>query len=352
MNCDCQETKLIPSCTDNLQIGFIDDLSTLVFIFVKNLTTGYIQQFSATSSAQGLVTLDMTTEPNYFQPKQQFELWVTLQSTTQKERLDVKIVDFEFPCFLVEFEKINDSSGLVDYTNHELQLNSEFTRIEPIIWLDSTQGVVTETGNTNVTRWENLGTANDFIQSTTMGGGLPNLEALNVAVDFDREGLELTDFEYSRTYFHWMGVFNNEDVATLRYIMSHYSTPNDISWRVGVNGANGRFTCEVRQSVANGKEYTIDDIDVNGAYVLGEFVFDNGDFKLFVNNIPFNNSQTEDDTVTTLLDATVPLVIGGDLAGITLQNEFDGKVKEIKIFNQALSATQRQQEVLELIAKL
>lgn len=111
---DCSRTKPIPSCTTSLILGTVTSLSTAVYIYVRNLTSGKLYRQAVTSSVAGLVTLDKTEPSSYFYtPNHAYEIWVTLVSATDIDsRLILTIGTSTATCLNPVFEKPTDNDNL------------------------------------------------------------------------------------------------------------------------------------------------------------------------------------------------------------------------------------------------
>lgn len=125
MSCNnCTATKSIPTCTTDLIIGQIEDFDTDVFVFVKNLTTGYSLRFEATSEGDGTVRLDMTlVDPSFYNPNSLYEIWITLQDEGQNQKQIITIDSETFDCFNLRFNTLFDEAGsIIDYLEHTLEV--------------------------------------------------------------------------------------------------------------------------------------------------------------------------------------------------------------------------------------
>lgn len=124
MSCTaCQATKIIPSCTDELVIGSVEDASTDLYVYIKNLTTGYVHRQEVMSNEYGLVTLDLSLpDISFYNPNNTYESWVTLQDAQIDDRLPVTIGDDDYTCFALNFEKVFDETGIAaTYETHTLE---------------------------------------------------------------------------------------------------------------------------------------------------------------------------------------------------------------------------------------
>ena len=83
------QTKKIPECVLDLEIGTIPDNNTNVNIFIQDITTGarFIEQ--ETSDGAGLVSVDLSAYE--FSEAHSYELWITKQSEGIDDKLDITI---------------------------------------------------------------------------------------------------------------------------------------------------------------------------------------------------------------------------------------------------------------------
>ncbi len=118
---NCQEVTPIPQCVEDITIGAIADLTTDVYVFVKNLTTGYLHQQEAVSDGAGLVILDSTLpDISFYNENHFYELWITKQSETINDKLPITVVGgaTPFDCLLLVFTK----TDLGGFTTHILSV--------------------------------------------------------------------------------------------------------------------------------------------------------------------------------------------------------------------------------------
>lgn len=105
MSCICQESQKIPTCLYELILGSVSEVNTLVHVDIRNVSTGYTFRQSVTTSAEGLVTIDLTTpEPSFYNPDSYYEVSI---SSPEYVVLPITIDDMEYDCIGLYFEKIN-----------------------------------------------------------------------------------------------------------------------------------------------------------------------------------------------------------------------------------------------------
>jgi hypothetical protein len=108
---DCHELDQIPECTDSLELGSVD-ADTEVYIYVKNIFTGYIHRQEALSDEEGVLTLDLTQpESSYYNKDSSYEIWVTLR--TDNVRIDITVsYGVVADCLNLSFFAVNDTYEL------------------------------------------------------------------------------------------------------------------------------------------------------------------------------------------------------------------------------------------------
>jgi hypothetical protein len=108
---NCTSTKTLSTCAGVLTLGTIASLNTAVYIYIKN-SSGYIYRQSTTSSAGGVVTLNLALpNPDFYHPNGTFEVWVTLASADIETRLSITISGTAYSCFNLSFQKHYDVDG-------------------------------------------------------------------------------------------------------------------------------------------------------------------------------------------------------------------------------------------------
>jgi hypothetical protein len=105
---DCYLLDSIPECTENLEVGYIDP-NTEVYIYVKNIFTGYVHREEVTSDGDGLINLDLTQPETFYNQDSIYEIWVTLR--TDNERIDITVSYGEVhDCLSLAFFAVNDTT--------------------------------------------------------------------------------------------------------------------------------------------------------------------------------------------------------------------------------------------------
>jgi hypothetical protein len=118
----CLVAKNIPRCLTNLIVGTVAN-STAYKVYIRNIATGDITQFSATSSLAGLLTVvlgDLLLMDGI-----EYELWVVLASATSVEaREQITVSGDVTPTTCVSFTAIPVTEADGDpvlFTNVTLQ---------------------------------------------------------------------------------------------------------------------------------------------------------------------------------------------------------------------------------------
>jgi hypothetical protein len=102
----CHQLTEVPECSSTLNLGTLALLNTELYIYVKNLHSGYVHKQEAISSGAGLVTLN-TTEPSkdFYNKDYAYEIWVTLR--TNNDRVNFTINTVVLDCFNPSFHQVN-----------------------------------------------------------------------------------------------------------------------------------------------------------------------------------------------------------------------------------------------------
>lgn len=113
-------------CTGELVIGQIAE-DTDVYVYIKNITSGYQFRFSATSDENGFVTIDLTTAPEGMLNDNSFyQIWFTLQDSQIDDMIAITYQDeyyntSQYQCFNLQFTKVKAGDGLATYESHTLE---------------------------------------------------------------------------------------------------------------------------------------------------------------------------------------------------------------------------------------
>jgi hypothetical protein len=106
---DCYLLDSIPECTEELVLGTIDP-DTEVYIYVKNIFTGYVHREEVTSDGDGEIVLDLTQpDISFYNQDSIYEIWATLR--TDSERLDITVAYGQVhDCLSLSFFAVNDTT--------------------------------------------------------------------------------------------------------------------------------------------------------------------------------------------------------------------------------------------------
>lgn len=108
----CTEAKQIPTCITSLVVGTIANLTTAVYVYIQDITTGRLVRLPVTSSGAGLVAATVSGED--FMDGHDYELWVTLASAASiEDKLSVTIEAVAYTCFHLRFTQVRDNTGAV-----------------------------------------------------------------------------------------------------------------------------------------------------------------------------------------------------------------------------------------------
>lgn len=350
----CTLTKEIPQCVVNLTIGQIDDPNKDVYVFFKNLTTDREQRFTAASNAFGLVIVNISTPANFFSPGFQYEMWVTNQGSNATERLPIFIAGGLFTCFLIKISPIFENPP-VTYQEITLQLDGEFTRVEPIQVYDGRVALLDDVSHT-VRAWENTGTLNPLGEGVQLSVNERPTKTNNI-ITFDgvQDNLRIADFPYERSHFHFMAMAKLDSTANASFpvLMGHYKFGDSLAWIAYYDNSNGAQYFCVNETDILGRGRAILDLDARDVWVLTELIWNEGEIEIFANGLRHEQEAFANDPIAFMQDSTQPQLIGCTLNNLNQESDhFKGDIRKIKIFNSPLSAIQRHEEILSMIGEV
>lgn len=110
----CNECKPVLACTTNLTVCTIANVSTAVYVYLENHTTGFIKRYEVTSTVAGVVTIALSS--NDIMPDHDYEIWVTLASVTNlEERLTMVISAANYTCVKPTFRRVYGTDDVLEY---------------------------------------------------------------------------------------------------------------------------------------------------------------------------------------------------------------------------------------------
>jgi hypothetical protein len=122
MSCNCLKSNNITNCPETLYVGTITDINTDVYAYIKNITTGRLLQFGATSDGYGKVVIN--TGSVIFNQRHLYEVSVTLQDVNNAENnLLITLDGFETCC--IYFKVNNIWSGSTRIAGSAQSLSAE-----------------------------------------------------------------------------------------------------------------------------------------------------------------------------------------------------------------------------------
>lgn len=351
----CQRTKVLPRCSTQLTIGLINHVSQTIYIFVENVTTGYRIRQEATSTATGVVNIDMTDpNRNFFSPNMQYEVWVTFRDTSIEERVRISLGGSAFDCFVLEFETFFATENVAAvYTTYQLQLDSNVTLVSPIMDFDTNDDEAVNLDSVtpaNVERWINRAQNNDAVQ--IVAADQPALTAAGLngqnTFTFANDHFAIPDFTYTRTHFHFM-ILCNPTVGSDRPLFGHGDLAAVPFQQFSVNILD-RLEYSIGTVAAT---YTIQSEGASffGIWTVVEGIFTDSHITLFANGVPLVLTSSNTFQTSAIPEIPDPLIIGGyDLFGTIVG--FTGQIRCYKVWDAAITATQRQDELLKMLAKV
>jgi hypothetical protein len=117
----CSSTKPVLNCITNLKIGTLAN-STSYYTYFKNSSSGKINRITTTSSNVGVLNVALDFTPL---AKSQYEIWVTLASSTDLEEKETILIDgIEVTCLYTQFQRVYGSgNSTLTATNQTLALS-------------------------------------------------------------------------------------------------------------------------------------------------------------------------------------------------------------------------------------
>lgn len=116
----CTSLKPISICNTNLIIGTVANANQNYNIYFRSLSNGFIVKYTATSSADGLLTL--SPEDGFvLSTNHTYEMFVN-QSQSTSTGVDLTIGTTTATCYNVIFEQVHDMSDVYSYINQTLEI--------------------------------------------------------------------------------------------------------------------------------------------------------------------------------------------------------------------------------------
>lgn len=94
MSCNCQTSNDIVNCVTTIEAAYIEAANTDIYVYLKNVTTGRVERYTATSDADGYFSFD----PEGLNDKHLYEVTVTLASTTNPQDTLLLTIDGNETC--------------------------------------------------------------------------------------------------------------------------------------------------------------------------------------------------------------------------------------------------------------
>lgn len=337
----CTHAKTVTKCTDSLVLGQITDINTDVYIFVQS-ENGHQWRENATTDANGVVDIDLTSSANKIMWQRPYFIWVTLQDVDPSQREPLYVAGKEVVCWEVCFDFRYSGDDSVDYTKETLTLSESFTEITPEIWVDN--DIRPDTDPTDgILFWKNQGSQADFkppiqrpIWDTSSdsvgfvaGGG--KLSTRNYTMDSYHHMIALTSpFSTSGDFF---SQWDNDDVSASRF---KYAI-----------SASGYFTGHLA-SGATDHNGSIP-IDLFTEWHVLEAIWDGIHHTLYIDGLRYQQQTTVGMNPTTINNSTLDVVLGG--VEVT-DGSYLGLFKALKFYGEAISPAQRQRDILDFLKRV
>lgn len=114
----CTRVKDLIGCPRNLVIGTITALSTAVTVYIERLTGTRVWEFPVTSSAAGLVTVDVGAITDVLAGDMSFNFWIVPTGGDMGNKYTVTLATTETDdCFVATFKKVWNYQGGIHKVN-------------------------------------------------------------------------------------------------------------------------------------------------------------------------------------------------------------------------------------------
>jgi len=99
----CQSIKVLPDCLENIVVGTMPAANNPYYIYLKDITTGRTERYSATSDGAALLTVAVT---QMLSQNHAYELWVTANFGSIEDKIDIAVSGVTNPvdCVALKFE--------------------------------------------------------------------------------------------------------------------------------------------------------------------------------------------------------------------------------------------------------
>lgn len=94
MSCNCQISNDIVTCVTTIEAAYIEAENTDIYVYLKNITTGRVERYTATSDGDGYFSF----APAGLNDKHLYEVTVTLASATSAQDTLLMTIDSVETC--------------------------------------------------------------------------------------------------------------------------------------------------------------------------------------------------------------------------------------------------------------
>lgn len=94
MSCNCLQSNDVVNCTTTINVGYVADANTDLYVYLKNVTTGRVERYTATSDADGYFSFD----PSGLNDKHLYEVTVTFANATNPQDTELITIDGNETC--------------------------------------------------------------------------------------------------------------------------------------------------------------------------------------------------------------------------------------------------------------
>lgn len=109
----CTRMRPLLACATTLTVGTIANLTTAIYVYIHDHTTGRLVRYSTTSSGAGVVSFDLSDGQVYAEDHD-YELYITLASATNiEEKVSFTINAVAYDCVALDFKRVYDNDDVL-----------------------------------------------------------------------------------------------------------------------------------------------------------------------------------------------------------------------------------------------
>lgn len=105
----CFKAKTLPCCLTTLFVGAIGIVNLPVMVYIKDITTGRIQNIAASSDGSGNVEIDLS-EKSFFD-NHAYEMWITAAGADFSDKEIITIAGQQYYSVCMDFDTVTNTDG-------------------------------------------------------------------------------------------------------------------------------------------------------------------------------------------------------------------------------------------------